>query len=158
MESSKRAQEEGCTHARIGFAQKSIAMTHVASVYTALHLWGLHKSQGCFWNTPWGGVGDHRQRGNTTGHPLTKNYAMGYGCLVDRQYRWPTSHNFLQKPVLTTTEDRQGMAMHFKANVCTTNLPIMLWTQGSMVLDPRTTNHAFQCMMAQEAKVCNFNM
>ena len=49
-------------------------------------------------------------------------------------------------------EDKQSMAMHFQGNVCTTTVPIMLQTQGSMVLDPRTINHAFQCMMAKGAK------
>ena len=56
------------------------------------------------------------------------------------------------KTCLTAAEDRQDMAMHFKENVCTTNLPIMFKTQGSMELDSRATNRAFQCVMAKEAK------
>ena len=53
---------------------------------------------------------------------------------------------------LTAAEGKQSMAMHFQSNVCTTTLPIMFKTQGSMALDPRATNYAFPCMMAQEAK------
>ena len=54
-------------------------------------------------------VEGHRPRGNTTGQ----------GKLV-------IDHIFPQNPVLTAAEGKLGMAMHFKANVCTTNLPIML--------------------------------
>ena len=38
MESNKRPQEEGSTHARSGFAEKAIALALGASVYNALLL------------------------------------------------------------------------------------------------------------------------
>ena len=55
---------------------------------------------------------------------------------------------------LTAAEGKQGMSMQFKANVCPTTLLIILMTQRRMALDPRATNHAFRCMMAQEIKLC----
>ena len=84
------------------------------------------------------------------------NYgALGHKYLVGRQYRWSAGQILLQKPVLTAVEDRQGMAKYFQSNVCTNTLLIMFVTQRKMVLDPRTTNRAFKCVMAQEAKACN---
>ena len=47
------------------------------------------------------------------------------------------------------SESKKGHGNVFARYVCTTTLPIMSWTQGSVVLDPRATNHAFQCMMAE---------
>ena len=68
-------------------------MSHVASIYTTLRLWGLRKSQGYFWTTPWA-LWEVTDQGETPpameNWLSTKNYTTGWVLIVGR-------HFFLQK-------------------------------------------------------------
>ena len=98
----------------------------------------------------------HRPRGIVTGHGKVVIDQL-YSSRLEMNSR--LALNVIGRPTLpaescfAAAEGKQGMAMHFQSNVCTTTLLIMLWTQGRMVLDPRATNHAFPCMMAKESCV-----
>ena len=45
---------------------------------------------------------------------------------------------------------RKGHGKVFSTYVCTTTLPVIACALGSVVLDPRATNHASRYMMAEE--------
>lgn len=108
---------------------------------------------------------------NTVGCHRPREMVTGQGELVT-DHKWGSQPTMNSRPALkmadrpslpaesclTAAEDRQSMAKHFQSNICTTTLLIMFTTQRSMVPDPRTINHAFQCMMAQRSQVCNFNV
>ena len=130
----------------------------VASVYTALLLWKLWKFLGPFWITPWvlwDATGHDRALPAMRIWPSAKNWTTGWTLVAGRHCKWPAGYSFLQNPVLTAANDRQCMAGKFQSNVYMVTLPIMLWTQGSVALGPRATNHAFRCMMAKGTKLAN---
>ena len=58
----------------------------------------------------------------------------------------------MQQPVLTAAEGKTWHGHVFQAMFAPTTLLIMFMTQRRMVLDSRTINRAFQCVMAQETK------
>lgn len=62
---------------------------------------------------------------------------------------WPF---FPAKCCFAAAEDKQSMAIHLQEKMYTTTPLIMSKAQRCVVLDPRATNHAPQCMMAKEAK------
>ena len=121
----------------------------IASVYTALSPENLHKSQECFsghWEASPAKQKHHRPNGMITGHifvyrPKIDGRPALY--LADRP-KLPA------EPAIDSSRGQAVYGMEFQANVCMNTLPIMQWTQGSMALDPRAINHAFQCMMAQK--------
>ena len=63
--------------------------------------------------------------------------------------------NLPTESVLTAAAGKTWHGNAFQANVCTNTPLIMFMTQRGMVLDSRTTNRTFQCVMAQETK-CAF--
>ena len=100
-------------------------------------------------------VGGHRPRGEATGHgKLVIGHKFGSRPTIHSRpaLKMADRPSIPAEPYFAVAEDKQSMAMHFQSNVCTTTLPIMLWTQGSVILDPRIIDQAFQCMMIKEVK------
>ena len=93
-------------------------------------------------------VGYHRPKEMVTGHWLSY-----WPPIVGRSaLKMVGRPNLLQNPVLTAAEGKTRHGNAFQANVCTNTSLIMFMTQRDMVLDSRTTNRTFQCVMAQETK------
>ena len=95
----------------------------------------------------------HRLKQISTGYsmcPSAASEVVGTKSVpVGTKYCRPAI-NSCRRQFLTATADQQCKVWDFRTNVCTDTLPIMQWTQGSMALDPRAINHAFQCMMARK--------
>ena len=155
MKNSKEASGRGTNACSIGFARKSVAMPHVASVCTILHLWKLWKVLWCSRTTSWTcweSIGQMERPSAKRLRSSTKNKALGQTLLADRHWIWSIDHFFLWKAPDVAAWDKQSMEIHLQDNVYTTTPLIMFKTQRCVVLDPRTTNHALQCMMAKGAK------
>ena len=80
--------------------------------------------------------------------------AISQKWIAGQHWRWKTCNILLQEPVLTAAEGKIRHDNAFQGYVCTTTPLIMFMTQRGMVLDSRITNRAFQCVMAQETKLC----
>ena len=149
------ASRRGMNACSDGFARKSIAMLHVASVCSALYLWKLCQLLWHFWTTLgafWEAIGQNIEPSAKGDWSSTKTKALGQVFVADRHWIWSIDHLFLWKAPVAAAEGKQNMPIHLQDNVCTTTPLIMFKTQRCVVLDPRTTNHAFQCMMAKGAK------
>ena len=67
----------------------------------------------------------------------------GHSKIAGRHWILPVGRNFMQKTVLTANKEQTVHGMGFQAYVSMVMLPIMLWTQRSMTLDPRAINGAW---------------
>ena len=135
----------------LGFAQKATAMHKLPL------LWLFCFSENC--KTPkvasLSVVDHHRLSGIITGHyevvidhPLSSRPNILCRSALNTAGR----PNLPAESVLKAVEDRTWHGNVFQANVRTNISPIMFMTHRDTVLDSRTINRAFQCMMAQETK------
>ena len=106
-------------------------------------------------------VEPHRLSRNTTGHVrmVIDHLLSSQLSIIGRSALYVVDRLSLPvEPVLTAAEGKTRHGNVFQANVCTNTSLIMFVTQRGMFLDSQSTNRAFQCVMAQRVKVCNFNM
>ena len=141
----------------LGFARKSTAMSHVASVYTALHLWGLHKSQDHFWTTPWALWEVTDQAGAPPAMELwssTKNYITCWVLIFGRHWKLPTDHFFLLNTGLL--QQRTDKTWQCISKQCLHHHPPHhVW--DSKEYGPRPLRHqsCFSMHAGPRCKVCN---
>ncbi|KAF5933300.1 hypothetical protein HYC85_029471 [Camellia sinensis] len=102
-------------------------------------------------------VDHHRPSGNPTDHVrmVIDHLLSSRPLIIGRSALHVVDRPSLPaEPVLTAVEGKTRHGNVIQANVCTNTSLIMFVTQRCMFLDSRTTNRAFQCVMAQGTKSC----
>ena len=92
----------------------------VASVYTALPLWGSHKYPELLWITPWvlWSVTGRNKMPPAMGMGLSaKSYALGQTCFAGRHPKLPAGQFFLLKPAVDSSRGQAVYGMEF-SNKC----------------------------------------
>ena len=101
--------------------------------------------------------GHHRLSRIATGSGM---WSPAIGEAIDRERitGWhlalPVGRELLQNLQLTATEGKAEHGNTIQAMYAPIMSLIMLVTQGDMLLSSRTTNRAFQCVMAQGTNLC----
>ena len=80
--------------------------------------------------------------------------AIARGIIAGRHLALPVGREFLQNLQFTATEGKTERGNTIPTMYAPTMSLIMLVTQRDMLLGSRTSNRAFQCVLAQEAKLC----
>ena len=98
----------------------------------------------------------HRLRRMATGSKMWSSAideAIGHRFMGGRHWTLPVCQECLQNLQLTAAEGKAQHGNAFQAMYAQTISLIIFMTQRDMVLGSRTTNRAFQCMMAQETNL-----